>query len=459
MPSTRSVPIAPGRLPLLGHGLQLRQRPLEFLSSVQQLGSIVEIRLGPMPAYFVSDAALVERILVTDAGSFNKGVFFEKLRALMGLGLLTMDGEAHRSRRRLVQPAFHRARIVGYAQTLARVTEDRISQWPAGQVIDVDAEVKRLALDIVASTLFAAEFGGEAIAEMQRCIPFVMEEVARRAVAPSDLLEKLPTKTNRRFNADTAQLRTVIGNVIAAQRASGVDQGDILSMLLAARDEQTGETMTDDEICDEIVTIVVAAFEATSAMLAWIFHELAAHPDIERQVRAETDRVLGDRPIEFDDIPQLDYMRRFITEILRLYGPWQVMRGAMTSVELGGVHIEEGTQIIFSPYLLHRDPQFFPDPERLDPDRWLSDRAKDIPRRALIPFGAGNRQCAGDRFAWAEMITILATAVRHWHLRPDPSYRVRMEVATVVRPSSVPMIPEPRVPAAVRRPSSSGHLV
>ncbi|HKR50674.1 MAG TPA: cytochrome P450, partial [Pseudonocardiaceae bacterium] len=251
---------------------------------------------------------------------------------------------------------------------------------------------------------------------------------------------------NRRFDEAAARFRRVVAGVIAAARADRKDRGDLLSMLLLARDEDTGESMTDEQVHDEIVTILTAGTETTAVALAWLFYELGQHPDIERRFHAEIDRVLAGRRATFDDIPRLEYTQRIITEILRKYPILILMRRARTDVDLGGVHIQPGTEVAFSQYALHHDPHLYPDPERFDPDRWLPDRATTLPRGAFIPFGAGPHHCPGYSFAETEIAIVAATVAARWRLVPVAGRPIRSRMAVTMHPRQLPMITMPRHP-------------
>jgi len=321
--------------------------------------------------------------------------------------------------------------------------------WLDGHRIALDQELSQLALKIVGRALFSTEFGSEVIDEVLRSMPIFLEGVPKRAMAPTQLLEKLPTADNRRFNEANRRLRGVLDRTIAEYRRSGVgsgaDHGDMVSMLLLARDEATGEGLSDDQVRDEAVTMLLAGSETTSTLLSWVFHVLGQRPDLEARLHAEADEVLGDGPMTLEQIGRLAYARRVISEALRLYPPgWLVSRRTNEPVTLGGLALPAGASVLFSPYSLHRDPGIYADPDSFDPDRWLPERVKDIPRPAYIPFGAGNRQCIGDEFALMEAIIVLATIASKWRMRPVPGVNVRMRPVLVLRPSELPMVPQMR---------------
>ncbi|MEU4093297.1 cytochrome P450 [Streptomyces sp. NPDC026673] len=450
-PAHRRAPTAPGALPLLGHGPALLRRPLEFLGSLPAAGPVVRVRLGALPAYVVNDADLVRAVLVGEAGRFDQGVLIEKVRPLLGSGVGTADGAEHRRLRRLMQPAFHRDRIARYAATMTAVAAERTALWRPGETLRADEEMNALALTTVARALFSSDPGADAVTEVRRSLPLVLDEIPRRSMLPDALL-RLPTPANRRFDRAVRRLRAATRHVVAAARADGSDRGDLLSVLLLTADEATGERLTDDQVHDQLVNMLVAGTETTGATLAWIFHELARHPVVEQRLHEETDRVLAGRAAVFEDIPRLSYTLRVVREALRRYAPWIILRHSPGEVILGDVLVPAGAAVLFSPYVLHHQPRLHPDPLAFDPDRWLPERAARLPKGASIPFGAGGRQCPGNVFALTQAVLQVATIAARWRLRPaDGGPRVReLARGAVVHPTAMPMRCLPRERAGGR---------
>ncbi|HEY4022215.1 MAG TPA: cytochrome P450 [Pseudonocardiaceae bacterium] len=435
--------VAPGRLPLLGHTISLLHQRFSFTSSLRDRGELVKIYLGPMPAYVVTTPELVHQVLVTDAGKFDKGILFDRFRPHFGNGIAMSDGGFHLRQRRLMQPAFHRDRIAHYASTMVDAASATSAGWQSGQVVQVDQAMQHLAVNIVGRTLFATELGTAAIAEAQRSMPVVIKQGMIRALSPG-FVAALPIPGNRGFDEAIARLRTVVTEVIAAGRAEGTDNGDLLSMLLLAKDADTGETMTDQQVYDEVVTLLTGGIETTGLALSWLFHEVGRHPDIERRFHAEVDEVLGGSRPTIDDLTRLPYTRQIVSEVLRAYPIWLLMRRTNTDVELGGVPLPARTEIVFSPHALHHDPRNFPDPTRFDPDRWSPSRAGEIPKGAYVPFGSGARQCIGNTFAQTEIALVAATIAARWRLVPVPDQPVRIKVTGAAYPSRLPMTAHPR---------------
>ncbi|MEV6235677.1 cytochrome P450 [Lentzea sp. NPDC051838] len=389
--------------------VRLATQRLGFLQSLRDNGDIVRIHLGTRPAFVLNAPELVRQVLMTDAAEFDKGRFFDKMRPVLGTGILTCSTQAHRRQRSLVQPAFHHERVRGYVDIMATLAGRVADSWQPGRVLRFDHEMHDLALDVVATSLFAADIGRRAVEETQQLFPYISKSVARRTLSPFPWLERLPTPGNRRFAAACDRLWTVIDEVIAAYRRNGTDHGDLLSMLLASQD---GDGLSDREIRDEVVTLMGAGTETSSNSLCWLFYELDRHPVVAQRMRAEIDAVVGDRPVRYEDVKGLAYTQQVISETLRLRSPiWFLMRRVTHAVEIGGLLLEPGTEVLFSPTALHRDPNVYADPMRFDPDRWAP--GNDL-RSVFLPFGMGPRKCVGDVFARTEMVVIAATILRRW---------------------------------------------
>lgn len=356
-----SVPVAPGRLPFLGHTVPMLRKRFAFTGNLRGHGDLVEVHLGPMRTYFVASPQLTHQVLVTDAPKFHKGRMYDKFRPFVGNGLALSSGAFHLRQRRMMQPAFHRDRIAGYANTMARAARDLVDGWRPGEVRRLEADMQGLAVTIVGEALFSTEIGGRAIDEARRSVFVIIKNGIMRALSPG-FVEKLPIPANREFDEAIARMRAIVSEVIASRRDDDTDHGDLLSTLLLARDAETGEPMTDEQVFDEVVTLLTAGIETTALALAWIFHEIAADPEVERRVLAEVDEVLGGRPVTIDDVPKLTYVGRVANEVLRKYPLWLVMRRTAEEVELGGVRLAPGTEVILSPHAMHHDPAHFADP-------------------------------------------------------------------------------------------------
>ncbi|WP_149179748.1 cytochrome P450 [Streptomyces sp. TRM49041] len=439
--TTGKAPSAPGRLPVVGHAIQLWRGPIEFFESLRGVGDVVRVDLGTWPVHVLTTPEHVHTVLVGDGRGFGRGRIFDRLRPLFGNGIVTTDGRFHRRQRRLIQPAFHRDHIAEYTRLMSGQAEAMCRTWTEGREISVLHEMRRLALDAVAEMTFSGDLGKPAAAEVHRSLPVILEGMLLRAVMPK-VLDPLPIPANRRFDTAAARLRRIIDQVIAEYGTEHEDRGDLLALLLAARDAETGETMGPDQVRDELIAIMFAGTETSATTLSWIFHELGRHPEAEKRLHAEVDEVVGDGPVRPEHLPRLTYTDNVFQEALRLHSPLLFTRRALAPATLGGVRIPEGAEVAYSPYALHRDPAVYPDPTSFDPDRWNDGSPGRLPRaHSYIPFGAGQHKCIGDSFAVAEILIAVATVASRWRLVHTPGTVVRELPAGIPQPSTLPMIP------------------
>ncbi|WP_331766556.1 cytochrome P450 [Embleya sp. NBC_00896] len=443
----RSLPRAPGRLPLVGHAIPLLRRPLEFLKALADSGDIVRVDIGTMPIYFVTTPQLTHDLLVGKAGAFDKGRFFDRARVLLGNGLATAEAKAHRRNRRLMQPMFHRARIAGYAEAMSARARAVSDSWEEGRTVALDQELYNYSVNALSDTLFSSSIDKETAEAIRHDVPILIKYGLVRAVQPT-AVDHLPLRANRQFDAASARLRAIIDDIVAVARDRGDDGPDLLSSLLAARDADTGEALTETEVRDELVTILFAGTETSAATLTWAFHELAGNPEAEQRAVDEVHAVVGQGPVEAHHVPHLKYLAQVVDETARLHALPLLMRRAIEPVELGGVTLPAGTEIGFSLYALHQDRRLYPDPQRFDPDRWAPENSDGRPREAFIPFGAGARKCIGDTFARMEMTIGLATLLARWKLVPVEGVRIREVTAAVAHCDRMPMVPYARNPHA-----------
>jgi len=406
--------------------VRMRTNPLRFLEEVARHGPVAQFRIGSQRIFVLSDPDGIEDVLITRASSFAKGRALERAKRTLGEGLLTSEGAFHLRQRRLVQPAFHKARVAGYAEAMTRAAMATRDRWHAGQPLEVSAEMNRLTLAIVADTLFGAQVGSDSdTARVQQAITSVMEMFDLVLVPFAEWLMYLPLPRIRQYRASQAALDSVIYGIIAARRASNEDRGDLLSMLLHAQDtEGAGGGMSDRQLRDEVITLFLAGHETTANALSWTWVLLGRNPGIEAKLHAELDTVLANRAATADDVGRLPYTRAVVAESMRLYPPaWTLGRRVLDDYAWAGHDIPRGSLILMSQWLLHRDPRFWPEPERFSPERWLHESG-GRPRFAYFPFGGGNRVCVGESFAWTEAIIVLATIAQRWRLVLDPDHPV-----------------------------------
>ncbi|WP_328412325.1 cytochrome P450 [Nocardia sp. NBC_00403] len=432
-----TIAAAPGGLPVLGHALRLLNEPLEFFESLREHGDIVRIKLGPQSAYVLNSAELVRGVLVAKHRQFNKGAAIEGGRDLLGYGLISSEGDMHRRQRLMMQPAFHRERIAEYSEIMREQIVERTGAWRTGQTVDVRAEMSALTLAVTAKTLISSDVGNDLVEEMQHSMPRLFELLYQRLVTPLPALNKLPLPRNREYSAILTRLHPMIDKVIADYRSVDTPRNDLLGMLMQAQDE-SGNMLSDQEIHDQVASILVAGTETTAATLAFVFHLLTEHPDIEARLHAEVDEVLGGRPAEYADASRLTYTAQVISEALRYYPPaWILTRVAIEDVDLDGHLIPKGASVMFSPYIVLRDPRLFQDPDKFDPDRWGRERVAEIQREAMVHFGAGPRKCIGDVFAVVEATLALATMATGWRLVAAPGAVLDMVAATTLTPRNL----------------------
>lgn len=417
--------------------LAITRRPLDFLPSLaRDFGDIAAIHLGRQSIVLLSHPDQVRDVLVTHARQFHKGRGLERAKVLLGEGLLTSEDEFHLRQRRLAQPAFHRARITAYGETMAAYAERRGNRWRHGEVIDVAREMAAYTLAVVGKTLFDADIEGEAH-EIGEALAAAIVAFNFAVLPFGELLLKLPFPASRRFVRGRDRLDAIIYRLIAERRRSGDDRGDLLSMLLLAHDtEGDGSGMSDGQLRDEALTLLLAGHETTANLLTWAFYLLSQNPVAEARLHAELD-VLGDAPLAAGDVTRLPYARAVIAETMRLYPPaWIVGRRALTEFVVGDVRIPPRAIVLMSQWIVHRDPRWWPDAEAFQPERWLAggsalDPAR--PRFSYFPFGAGTRVCIGEQFAWMEGTLGLAAFARKWRLRVAEGHRVVPQAIITLR--------------------------
>ncbi|MFF4160820.1 cytochrome P450 [Streptomyces sp. NPDC001678] len=438
------IPVVPG-LPVIGSALDLALRPHAFLSDLPRYGDLSAARLGPTRAFFVSHPDLVHQMLVTDADRYARGRIFEKIKPLLGEGLVMSDGAFHRRQRRMVCPAFRHSRLVAYAGVIQDVAERRVSAWAPGRPLDLVRELQELGFDVASNLLFSDGIDPQVMAVIRRSFPTVLASVMRRTLAPTDLYEKIPTRANRAFATAARELHEAVDTVVARYRERGGDGDDLFSALLAARDKQTGRPMTDRQIHDEVVSVLTAGGETTGTALTWAAHFVSHRPEVAERLSREVDEVLHGKPARHESLADLVYTRRVVTETLRLYPPvWMLTRQAVTDTRLGGHAIPAGSTLFHSSYAIQRDPRFFTRPHDFDPDRWLPERVGPAQRHAYMPFGRGVHGCVGEQVGWMELVIVLSTIARLWRLVPVPGAPVRPVFRTNVLPRRLLVIPEPR---------------
>ncbi|MEV5650247.1 cytochrome P450 [Nocardia sp. NPDC052254] len=445
-------PIAPGRLPVVGHLPALLRDPLEFLESLLPLGDIVTIYLGGRPMYFLNSLDLVHTVLVERVEEFRRGIIFEKAEKVLGNGLTVLEGEPHRKQRKLIRPALHMRQIENYTDTMIAIADERTRTWRTGQPHDMNLLMHDLAMEIFCRALFRNELADDAAAQVKVATPSFMAGIVAQSLYPAPWMEQIPLPVNLRIKRARHQMSSAVVEIVGRYRAmvDAADPGDIdtrasiLDVLVAGREQETGAAMSDEQLQDEIINLVVAGAEAPGTTLAWLFHELSCHPDVEQRLREEIDTELGAEPLTFENLQRLTYASAVITETLRLHTPtWMLTRRPLHDIELAGYHIPAGGEVAFGLTTLHRHEQQYGNPGEFDPSRWLDGSAKDLPRSCFMPFGMGKHRCLGEHFTQNTMLVAIATIMRRWRLVPAPGTTVREQCVALVQAKGLTMVPTP----------------
>jgi cytochrome P450 len=432
-----SAPLPPGPRGhfLLGNLLEFRRDSLAFYTRcAREYGDIVSFRLGPRRVVQVNRPDLIDSVLVTGNRHFRKNFFaLRHLHAVLGNGLITSEGEHWLRQRRLAQPAFHRDHLAAYGGIMVACAERALAGWRAGETRDVHAEMMRLTLAIAARVFFDLDVTGDA-GEVGAAFAVVQEvfnqQVASLFVPPA----WLPTPANLRLRRAVRRLEALLQDLIRQRRAGGPDRGDLLARLLHARDED-GSAMTDRQLRDETMTLLLAGHETTALALSWTWYLLAQHPAAEARLAAELRSVLGGRSPTVADLPRLEYTGRVLLESMRLYPPvYAIGREARQECVIGGYRVPAGTAVLIFPWVLHRDPRYFADPAKFDPDRWANGLAGRLPRYAYFPFSGGPRVCLGKEFAMLEAVLVLATVAQRFHFTLVPGQRITPKPCITLRP-------------------------
>lgn len=425
-------PIGP---PFIGVLPQFRRDPAGFmLATAREFGDVTHFRLGFRHIYLVDRPDLIEEILIHNPGAYRKSQMLRLARILLGDGLLTAEGDQHLRHRKMLQPAFYRDRLASYAQTMVACADRAQQRWHDGETLDVAGEMARLTLAIVGLTLFSADVEAEA-SRIGKALADVLATFDTMLLPLAALWQRLGlTPGLRRSARARSDLDRIIYQMIAERRASGVDNGDLLSTLIRASDDANGR-LTDLEVRDEAMTLLLAGHETTAYALTWTWYLLSQNPDVEARFHQELRDVLGDRLPEWNDLPRLEYTERVLLESMRLYPPaWAIGRQTRTQVRLFNSLIRAKSIVVMSPWVTHRNPRLWPEPERFDPDRFLPEERARRLRFAYFPFGGGPRGCIGERFATAEAILVLATLGRRWRFRLAPGQRVAVQPRLTLRP-------------------------
>jgi cytochrome P450 len=417
--------------------------PLGFFIKHQALyGDIFDVNVPRTQFILLSKPAYIKHVLVDNNRNYTKAFAYQFLKKALGNGLLTSEGDFWLKQRRIAQPAFHRERLLYLVERMVDLTSQLLQHWQVlksqQQTFDLAAEMMKLTSAIAAQSLLSSDVS-KLVGSIVRDVAILNESTIKKIATPFIFRAPLwvPTPLNVRFTLTRRRLNTIIFQIINSRRVAQVRHDDLLQMLMETRDEETGETMSDQQLRDEILTLFIAGSETSSNALTWALYLLWQHPEIREKVAREVQVVLSDRLPTVADLPALKYTQQVIQETMRLYPPaWLLGRQAIANDTIDGYHIPKGAQIYISTYVLHRHPDLWNSPDTFDPDRFTPENIKNRHKFAYIPFGSGPRFCIGNNFAIMEMTVALAMIVREFRLRPVSPAPIVMEPLITLRPKS-----------------------
>ena len=419
--------------------------PIKILIDISHTyGDIAHFKFGRQNVYLLNHPDYIEDVLVTNYKNFIKSRGLQVSKRLLGNGLVTSEGEYHDKQRHLIQPTFYPKRIKSYGDIMVNQAIDMCNSWHDGTILDIHKEMIKLTLAIICKTVlgYDIEPGHDEVGDaLKTCMKYF-----NRLLMPfGELIEKIPLlPINKGFQTAKRDLDSIVYRMIKEHRKK-LDKGhekkeddDLLLTLLQAQDEEAGiGRMTDEQLRDEVMTIFLAGHETTANALTWTYYLLSEHPTIETRLQEELHSIFGSNrtTITVDDVRRLEYTEMILTESMRLYPPaWALGRQVIDDYKVGGYSIPKGSIILMSQYVMHRDPRYFPEPDRFYPDRWTEEFKKQLPRFSYFPFGGGIRGCIGEPFAWLEAILLLATISRQWKMKHVQSHKVELKALITLRP-------------------------
>jgi cytochrome P450 len=433
-PTYKAVNLSPRRIP------EIQGNPLAFLQrNAAEHGDFIHYPLGLWEVFQLNHPDLIEHVLVTNQRNYSKNtVQYNTLAKITGRGLLTSDGRFWRRQRRMIQPAFHRQKVLGWGETMIKATQNMLASWEkvaqANQPLDIDEEMMAVTLNVVGEALLGLDLQADA-GQLTHAVLTMLEYVVYRSQQLVALPLMVPTPRNRRVREGLQLLDNLIDQAIRDHEQGKSNPDTILSQMITAVDRETNERMNRNELRDEVITLLVAGHETAASGLTWLFYLLSQNQKVEEELLAEIDGVLNGRPSTTDDLPNLHTVQRVIAEALRLYPPaWVITRRAVSADTLLGEPIPANALIIMSPYTMQRHPNFWAKPDQFYPDHFLPEAEQARPRYAYYPFGGGARLCIGDQFAKVEMGLVVTAVLQKYRLQLLPNHPVVADPLVTIRP-------------------------
>ena len=440
----------PGSLEVIRLLIAKRGNPIAMLGHLaQNYGDVIHFQLGRRKIYLLNHPDYIRDVLVSNYKLFHKGLGLEQSKKILGEGLLTSEGEIHRRQRRMLQPAFHRKRILAYVDLMVDFAARTSASWQGLREVDLNTEMMRLTLEIATKALFGADLEKTA-SSIEHEVDLYLNSFSRNITPYERLLAKLPLERNRRIERAKLNIEQTIYQMIESRRGEPARGDDLLGMMLNMQDhEGDGSRLSSEEIRDQVMTMFIAGHETTSNALTWAFYVLSQHPEIEQRVLDELADVLNGRLPRAEDLNRLEYTAAVLDETMRMYPPvWLITRRNLDDYHIAGYTIPKGSLIFLSQYISHWDKRFFPNPEQFIPERFLGENLSSRPKLAYFPFGAGPRTCIGDGFARMEGTLLLASILQDWRLRLVPGHRVEINPQITLRPKyGMRMLLSRRTPA------------
>ncbi|PCJ88191.1 MAG: cytochrome P450 [Flavobacteriales bacterium] len=447
--NTKELPKVKGHW-LFQNSMEIKENILGFVQKYRpQYGNYFRADTIAQDICFITDPDGVKHVLQENNRNYTKSFGYEILKMFLGEGLLTSEGDFWRKQRRLAQPAFHKERLAKITKEMAASAEQMSENWEKlsenGKAVNVLHQMNEITLDIVAKSLFGADVGAN-LEDIRNAITITNEYAMKRIVQLVRLPLWIPTPAIRKYNKAARKLNDIIFGIIEKRRKNQAEHPDLLSMLMAAVDEETNEGMDDQQLRDEAMTIFIAGHETTAIALFWIWYLLAKHPEVEKKLHEELSAVLGDQQPSYEHIPRLKYTRQVIDESMRLYPPaWMVGRRPIKDDVIGGYQVPKGINVLMCTFDIHRHPDYWENPEEFNPERFSEENVKKIKKYAYFPFGGGPRLCIGNNFALMEAQIIVATLAQKFKLKLASEKHPEMEPLITLRPKGeIEMVIEKR---------------